>query len=104
MMGLRKLRGGLHMKRLLAPTMLAALVGAAVASAAALFIGTGSGTSPEVHGTSTQTQASAGATAHEVADAAPTASQIYQRDSTGVVAIKAVSANGEDEGTGIVLN
>ena len=33
-----------------------------------------------------------------------TATQLYQQDSTGVVAIKAVTSEGEDEGTGIVLN
>jgi putative serine protease PepD len=32
------------------------------------------------------------------------ATQLYQQDSTGVVAIKAVTSGGEDEGTGIVLN
>jgi putative serine protease PepD len=32
------------------------------------------------------------------------ATQVYDRDSTGVVAIKAVTEEGEDEGTGIVLN
>jgi putative serine protease PepD len=39
-----------------------------------------------------------------VAATTPTATQIYQRDSTGVVSIKAVTAEGEDSGTGIVLN
>ena len=33
-----------------------------------------------------------------------TAAQIYKRDSQGVVTIKAVTAEGQDEGTGIVLN
>jgi putative serine protease PepD len=33
-----------------------------------------------------------------------TATQIYQQDSPGVVSIKAVTADGEDSGTGIVLN
>ena len=40
----------------------------------------------------------------EVASTALTATQIYQRDSAGVVSIKAVTAEGEDSGTGIVLN
>ncbi len=92
------------MKRLVVPTMLAALVGAAVATAAVLLSGIGSGTSRVVHPTATQPQAGTTATAHEVADTSLSASQIYERDSKGVVAIKAVSANGEDEGTGIVLN
>ena len=35
---------------------------------------------------------------------ASTATQVYERDSDGVVAIKAITSEGEDEGTGIVLN
>jgi putative serine protease PepD len=40
----------------------------------------------------------------DVSSTALSATQIYQRDSKGVVSIKAVTADGEDEGTGIVLN
>ena len=40
----------------------------------------------------------------DVASTALSATQIYKQASTGVVAIKAVTAEGEDEGTGIVLN
>ncbi|HKI20476.1 MAG TPA: trypsin-like peptidase domain-containing protein, partial [Isosphaeraceae bacterium] len=47
---------------------------------------------------------SASGTRREVASTTPTATQIYQRDSTGVVSIKAVTSEGEDSGTGIVLN
>ena len=98
------------MKRLFAPLLLAALVGAALATGAALLLGAGSA------GSSTATvsavkaampaSSSSGGTRREVSasSTALTATQIYQRDSTGVVAIKAVTSEGEDEGTGIVLN
>ncbi|MCW3019106.1 MAG: trypsin-like serine protease [Solirubrobacterales bacterium] len=83
--------------------LMAALVGAIVAGGAVLLFGGGGRSS-----TSTTTNASAAATStgtrREVASTAPTATQIYQRDSKGVVAIKAITADGEDEGTGIVLN
>jgi putative serine protease PepD len=50
------------------------------------------------------TRSSSAGSTREVASTALTATQIYERDSKGVVAIKAVTAEGEDEGTGIVLN
>lgn len=82
--------------------LMAALVGAIVAGGAVLLFGGGR------NSTTTTTAASAAATStgtrREAASTAPTATQIYQRDSKGVVAIKAITANGEDEGTGIVLN
>ena len=40
----------------------------------------------------------------EVASTALTPSQVYERDAAGVVAIRAVTAEGEDAGTGIVVN
>jgi putative serine protease PepD len=52
---------------------------------------------------STGTSSSAG-TRRDVSSTTLSATQIYQRDSTGVVAIKVVTPEGEDEGTGIVLN
>jgi putative serine protease PepD len=100
-------------KRLFAPLLLAALLGAAVATVAATLLGAGSG------GSSTSTvgavravtpaSSSSGGTRREVSASSGsskilTATQLYQRDSTGVVAIKAVTSEGEDEGTGIVLN
>ncbi len=93
------------MKRLL-PILLAALVGAATASAAALLLGIGAQRSTPTTGTTTASgkASSASGTRREVASTTPTATQIYQRDSTGVVSIKAVTAEGEDSGTGIVLN
>jgi putative serine protease PepD len=94
-------------KRLLAPMLLAAIVGAAVATAAVLTLAVGGGGStPAVSRTKTpvRTTASTAGTRREASNTALTATQIYQRDSAGVVAIKAVTSEGEDEGTGIVLN
>jgi putative serine protease PepD len=93
-------------KRLLAPTLLAAIAGAAVALVAVFSLAGGGGRSaPTAHATSVLAQGGSSAgTRREVASTALTATQIYQRDSTGVVAIKAVTAEGEDSGTGIVLN
>jgi putative serine protease PepD len=100
-------------KRLLAPLLLAALVGATLASIAAVLLGTGSGAgSTSTAGSvraATPASSSSGGTRREVSASsgsskALTATQLYKQDSTGVVAIKAVTAEGEDEGTGIVLN
>ncbi|MGH2903210.1 MAG: S1C family serine protease [Solirubrobacteraceae bacterium] len=98
------------MKRLFAPLLLAALVGAAVASIAAVLMGAGSsGSSTSTVGTvkaATPAGSSAGGTRREVSSSstALSPSQVYQQDSTGVVAIKATTSEGEDEGTGIVLD
>jgi putative serine protease PepD len=100
-------------KRLFAPLLLAALLGAAVATVAATLLGTGSGgSSTSTVGAvraATPASSSSGGTRREVSASSGsskvlTATQIYQQDSTGVVAIKAVTGEGEDEGTGIVLN
>ena len=101
------------MKRLFAPLLLAALVGASLATVAAMLLGAGSGAgSTSTAGTVravTPASSSSGGTRREVSapsgsSRALTATQLYKQDSTGVVAIKAVTAEGEDEGTGIVLN
>ena len=94
------------MKRQLIPILLAALVGAASASAAAVLLGVGAQRTAPTTGTATALgkAGSSSGTRREVAATTPTATQIYQRDSTGVVSIKAVTAEGEDSGTGIVLN
>jgi putative serine protease PepD len=100
-------------KRLFAPLLLAALVGASLATIAAVLLGAGSGAgSTSTAGTvraATPASSSSGGTRREVSapsgsSKALTATQLYKQDSTGVVAIKAVTAEGEDEGTGIVLN
>ena len=101
------------MKRLFAPMLLAALVGASLATIAAVLLGTGSGgSSTSTVGAvraATPVSSSSGGTRREVSASSGsskilTATQLYQQDSTGVVAIKAVTSEGEDEGTGIVLN
>ncbi len=94
------------MKRLFAPMLLAAAAGATVALVAVLALSSSSGRStPALRAT----KASGGGgtstgTRREVASTGLTATQIYKRDSAGVVAIKAVTAEGEDSGTGIVLD
>ena len=91
------------MKRLFTPVLLAALLGAAAASVAAVAIG---GRSPSA--TKSVTASSNGVaqtgTRREAASTALTATQIYKQASAGVVAIKAVTSQGTDSGTGIVLN
>jgi len=92
-------------KRALPTMLLAALVGAAVATAGALLLGVGAGGSPSpVRTTTASSQGSSPGTQRDVASTALSATQIYQRDSSGVVAIKAVTSEGADSGTGIVLN
>jgi putative serine protease PepD len=91
-------------KRLLAPVLLAALLGAAVASVAAVVVG---GRSSSTTKTTTVAASGTGASTGTRRDAASTtltATQIYKQSSAGVVAIKAVTSEGEDSGTGIVLN
>jgi len=88
--------------------LLSALVGAAVAGIAVLVLsGGGGGRSPASTLTTTTAapvSSSSSGTRREVSSTTLSATQIYDRDSKGVVAIKAVTADGEDEGTGIVLN
>lgn len=99
------------MKRLIPLVTFAALTGAAMAVAAVLLIG-GSAASR----TATTVSASAGDNAaatsssgsrREVSSSSGstlTATQVYQQDSSGVVAIRVRTTSGEDSGTGIVLN
>ncbi len=96
------------MKRLLAPILLAAIAGASVALVAMLALGSGGGSrstssAARRSGASVGTGSSSG-TRREVASTGLTATQVYQRDSSGVVSIKAVTSEGEDSGTGIVLD
>jgi putative serine protease PepD len=90
-------------KRLFVPMLMAALVGAVVAGGAVLLSSAGDRSSTTTT-RSASTAATSSGTRRVVDSTAPTATEIYQRDSTGVVAIKAITAKGEDEGTGIVLN
>ncbi|MCW3029890.1 MAG: trypsin-like serine protease [Solirubrobacterales bacterium] len=93
------------MKRSFLPTLLAALLGAAVAAVVAIAIsGAGKSTAPATTTSSAATSQSSSGTRRNAASTALTATQIYKQSSAGVVAIKAVTPQGEDEGTGIVLN
>ncbi len=98
------------MKRPVAPILLAAIAGAAFALVAVLALGAtvrGGRQNPTPAATAatvSNQSGSGGGVRREVSSAALTATQIYQRDSTGVVSIRAVTSEGEDEGTGIVLN
>jgi putative serine protease PepD len=91
------------MKRIFLPMMAAALVGGTVASVFFLASG-GSGRGAVARTIATPTTSSTGSVTKDVSSTTPTATQIYQRDSSGVVSIKAVTADGGDSGTGIVLN
>jgi putative serine protease PepD len=92
-------------KRLFAPLLLAATLGAVAASVVAVLVVGAQRSTPAPRTTTASSRGSSGSTRREVSStAAPTATQIYQRDSSGVVSIKAVTAEGEDSGTGIVLN
>jgi putative serine protease PepD len=91
-------------KRLLAPILLAALLGAAVASVAVIALAGGGGASSTRTRTASTVGASSTGTRQEVASTALSGTQIYKQASAGVVSIKAVTAQGEDSGTGIVLN
>lgn len=105
--------------------LVAAMVGAAVAIVAVIAVGAGvgsggtatlttraaaaggrvAGASTAGSGSGSGSDSGSGAgTRREVSTGTLSATQIYKQDSQGVVAIKAVTAEGEDEGTGIVLN
>jgi len=93
-------------KRLLVPMLLAALLGAASAGVAAVLLGVGGrSAAPAASAATALSQpGSSQGKRREVASTALTGTQIYQRDSAGVVTIKAVTPAGADTGTGIVLN
>jgi putative serine protease PepD len=92
------------MKRLLAPVLLAALLGAAVASVAAVVLTDHGRSAAKAGTTASNPSVSSTGTRQTVASTALTATQIYKQASQGVVSIKAVTSEGEDSGTGIVLN
>jgi putative serine protease PepD len=85
-----------------AAVLLAALLGAAVASAAVLVANRASSTAKPAAAV-TADSSSTGAR-RDAASTALTATQIYKQAAAGVVAIRAVTAQGSDSGTGIVLN
>ncbi len=95
------------MRRSTPSILIAALFGALAATAAVLLLGGGArrATRPAASASTTSTQSGGSTgTRREVASTTLTATQIFQQDSPGVVSIKAVTGEGEDSGTGIVLN
>jgi putative serine protease PepD len=91
-------------KRLFLPLLIATLAGATGASLLSIaFGGSGGPATPSSAVVSTARSAGEG-TRREVSTSKPTATQIYQQDAAGVVSIKALTAQGGDTGTGIVLN
>jgi len=91
-------------KRRSIPFLLATLLGAGFASVAVIALGARGSSSTK---TTTATASIAGSTAgkrEQVASTALSATQIYKQASPGVVSIRAVTAEGGDSGTGIVLN
>jgi len=90
-------------RRLLAPMLLAALVGGIVAGGAVILFGGRARSSTSNAALASTASASTG-TRRDASSTALSATQIYQRDAKGVVSIKAITTDGEDEGTGIVLN
>jgi putative serine protease PepD len=98
------------MRRRLPPLILAAMLGGVVAAVLVSALGSGSAARAKAPATTASSSApgasSAGgaAKAEPVANTSLSATQIYARDSAGVVSITARTAEGEDEGTGIVLN
>jgi putative serine protease PepD len=98
------------MKGKLVPILLAAVAGGVVVLIAVIAFGaslgqSGARSTPSARptGASAATETASGAR-REVSTTALSATQIYKQDSGGVVAIKAVTSEGEDSGTGIVLN
>jgi putative serine protease PepD len=90
-------------KRIFFPMMAAALIGAVVASV--FFAASGGSNNGTVAGrVATRTIGSTGGVTKDVSSTTPSATQVYQRDASGVVSIKVVDAGGGDSGTGIVLN
>jgi len=79
------------------------LVSALVAGAAVYVLaGRAKGSAPST--VATPVVSTSAGTRRDVSSTSLSASQVYKQDSAGVVAIKVVTAEGEDEGTGIVLN
>jgi putative serine protease PepD len=94
-------------KRSIGPMLAAALVGGVAASAAVLLASGGASSSKPttaVRAASARKVSSVPGIRRQVSSTGLTATQIYQQDSSGVVSIKATTADGGDSGTGIVLN
>jgi putative serine protease PepD len=94
---------GESMSRRAAPLIVAVLFGAVAASGALLLLGRSIPRSSAAAASASHGSAASG-TRRAVSSSSLSATQIYQRDSAGVVVIKSTTARGTDLGTGIVLN
>ena len=91
------------MKRLTVTMLLGVLAGGVIATAGAgVFSGNARSSAPAT--AAPITSGAASGTRRQVSSTSLTPTQIYQQDAAGVVSIKAVTSEGEDAGTGIVLN
>jgi putative serine protease PepD len=84
--------------------LLAALVGGAAAASLVIAAGGADGSTKTTTPTSAPIVGATAGKAQSVSNTTLSATQIYAQDSKGVVSIKARTSEGEDEGTGIVLN
>jgi putative serine protease PepD len=93
-------------KRLVLPLIAAALAGAIGASTFFVASGSSNGRKASSSPAASSVIGSRADARREVASSSSTltATQIYQRDAAGVVSIKALTSQGGDTGTGIVLN
>jgi putative serine protease PepD len=95
-------------------TLIAATAGAAVAAGAVVALDSGSSapsrpvsalaSTPSPSSAASKGAGKVSVTTSPISSKSLTASQIYQQDSPGVVTITSLSAQGEDQGTGIVLD
>jgi putative serine protease PepD len=91
-------------RRLIAPMLLAAVVGGVAASAVASLGASGQTKTSAARPQSAALRGVGTGARHDISSTALTATPIYRQDSPGVVSIKAVTPKGEDSGTGIVLD
>ena len=89
---------------LFAPLMLAAVFGGVIAAGAIALLGSSAGARSGSASTLSAPATRGSASRQSVANTALSATEVYQQDSPGVVAITATTAAGQDKGTGIVLN
>src|SRR6185437_13040912 len=99
--GSRSSMAGMRSHRGFLPLLLAAALGGVVTVTVIALLGAGSG-SPARKASSVPRTSSG--TRRNVDNTALNATQIYHQDSAGVVAITARTSEGEDKGTGIVIN
>ena len=92
------------MKRSFLALLLSALAGGGVAAALVLALAPSRTSNTANPGTPAAHGSSAAGTRRAVSSTTLSATQIYDKDSAGVVTITASSADGSDLGTGIVLN